>query len=377
MVLFLVLPLGGFAYVLWHVWCLLSGVPAARWAVVSVLLLPLLALVLNFSGATDRMPMWLARTCYQVGTSSLFVLMYAVFLFLLLDIGRLAHVLPRSALHGSWSLLLLYALVLVVVFVLGNVWYNLLVPRFYHETTYKQVPVTTDIVMMSDLHLGYANGPGTLRKWVDEINRSHPDLVLIAGDVIDGSMRPLEDGRMAAELRRIKAPKYGCFGNHEHYAGAEAAARFYREAGITLLRDSVAYFNGMAIVGREDRSAGRRKPLAELMKGVGKDKYVILLDHQPYHLEQAERAGVDLQFSGHTHYGQVWPISWITDAVYECAWGTTKRGNTRYYVSSGIGLWGGKFRIGTYSEYIDVLLQRLDTVHYRNKFNMWSTPPPR
>jgi len=69
-------------------------------------------------------------------------------------------------------------------------------------------------------------------------------------------------------------------------------------------------------------------------------------------LEKAEQAGFDFQFSGHTHYGQVWPISWITNAVYECAFGEHQHGNTRYYVSSGLGIWGGKYRIGTRSEYV-------------------------
>ena len=76
------------------------------------------------------------------------------------------------------------------------------------------------------------------------------------------------------------------------------------------------------------------------------------MDHQPYNLDRAEAAGVDFQLSGHTHRGQVWPISWITDHIYECSWGSHQRGNTQFYVSSGIGIWGGKFRIGTQSEYV-------------------------
>ena len=86
--------------------------------------------------------------------------------------------------------------------------------------------------------------------------------------------------------------------------------------------------------------------------------FLILLDHQPYHLEQAERQHIDFQFSGHTHHGQVWPISWITESIYECAFGAHKRGHTNYYVSSGLGIWGGKFRIGTRSEYVVLNLQR-------------------
>ena len=80
--------------------------------------------------------------------------------------------------------------------------------------------------------------------------------------------------------------------------------------------------------------------------------YTILLDHQPYALNEAQNAGIDFQVSGHTHYGQVWPVSWITDAIYEDSHGFLQKGRTSYYVTSGIGIWGGKFRIGTDSEYI-------------------------
>jgi predicted MPP superfamily phosphohydrolase len=81
-------------------------------------------------------------------------------------------------------------------------------------------------------------------------------------------------------------------------------------------------------------------------------QYSIVLDHQPYNLDRAETAGIDFQLSGHTHRGQVWPISWITDHIYECSWGSHQRGNTQFYISSGLGIWGGKFRIGTQSEYV-------------------------
>ena len=81
-------------------------------------------------------------------------------------------------------------------------------------------------------------------------------------------------------------------------------------------------------------------------------QYSIVLDHQPYNLDCAETAGIDFQLSGHTHRGQVWPISWITDYIYECSWGSHQRGNTQFYISSGLGIWGGKFRIGTQSEYV-------------------------
>jgi hypothetical protein len=230
--------------------------------------------------------------------------------------------------------------------------------------------------MMSDLHLGYHNPRRELARWVDMINAEHPDYVLIAGDIIDMSMRPLIEENMAEEFRRIQAPVYACLGNHEYYSGEPRARQFYHDAGIHLLRDTFAIVDGLCIIGRDDRTNPHRKktlplplpvregsiysrteesedsPSTPLSHKEGQSLFSILLDHQPYHLEQAEQAGIDFQFSGHTHYGQVWPISWIEDQMYECAFGEHQRGRTRYYVSSGIGIWGGKYRIGTRSEYV-------------------------
>lgn len=97
--------------------------------------------------------------------------------------------------------------------------------------------------------------------------------------------------------------------------------------------------------------------ISDLHHGKSSDEFFILLDRQPYHLEEAEQNGIDFQFSGHTHHGQVWPVSWVTDALYEKAYGSLQKGNTQYYISSGLGIWGGKFRIGTQSEYVVLTIE--------------------
>ena len=205
--------------------------------------------------------------------------------------------------------------------------------------------------MVSDLHIGYHNTRKELARWVDMINAEQPDFILVAGDIIDGSMRPLLEENMVEEFHRLKAPLYACLGNHEYYAGEPKAQQFIKDAGIHLLIDEATVIDSsIVIIGRDDRTNMRRKPVKELV--TDKSKYTIVLDHQPYNLDRSEAAGVDFQLSGHTHRGQVWPISWITDAIYECSWGSYQRGKTQFYVSSGMGIWGGKFRIGTQSEYI-------------------------
>ena len=110
------------------------------------------------------------------------------------------------------------------------------------------------------------------------------------------------------------------------------------------------------IIGRDDESNPQRKSLSQLTAGLDRSKPILLLDHQPHHLEQAQQAGIDFQLSGHTHRGQVFPINLIVDRMYERSHGYHRRGHTQYYVSSGIGIWGGKYRIGTQSEYVVIQL---------------------
>ena len=352
MLVFLLLPVLGFVYVGWHVWTLLPLSAVGRSVVVAVLVLSFLSIFLNFGRYIDRMPMWLARCTYDVGNSSIFILLYLTMIFLVLDVLRLLRVVPGAWLHDNFPLSACITCFLFVVFLLGNMHYQNKAREELHLTTTKPLLKPLKLVLLSDLHLGYHNPRKELSRWVDMINAEHPDLVLIAGDIIDMSMRPLVEENMAEEMRRIEAPVYACLGNHEYYSGEPEAQRFYEESQIHLLRDTAEAVSGITIIGRDDRTNLQRKDVARLAREADMSRYTILLDHQPYHLERTEKAGIDFQFSGHTHYGQAWPVSWITNAVYECAFGSHQRGHTRYYVSSGMGIWGGKFRIGTRSEYV-------------------------
>lgn len=358
MILFLLLPLSGLAYTLWHVWCVLPFSVAWKWAVISVLTLCFLLLFVNLSRVLDRLPMPLAVASYEVGCSSIIVLLYLVMIFLVLDLGRLCRLIPREVLHANGFTTCAILLVMVGIFTAGYIHYLDKKRQPIALKTEKPLARDLKIVMMSDLHLGYHNRRAEFARWVDMVNAEAPDLILIGGDIIDNSLRPLMEEGMAEEFQRLEAPIYACLGNHEYYASEPKALQFYRQAGITLLRDSVATVGDLCLVGRDDRTNPRRQSLAALMQKADRSKYVILLDHQPYHLEEAEQQGVDFQFSGHTHDGQVWPISWVTRSIYEDAFGPHVRGNTHYYVSSGIGIWGGKFRIGTRSEYVVATLTK-------------------
>ena len=391
MIIFFVLPLLGLGYALWHIWQVLPFHNAWRWAAVCASITLFLCMFVMFSGTIEKMPLNMASIVYETGTSVIFILLYLVMIFLLLDLGRLVHLIPKAWLFSNGYTSIGILALMLAIFWYGNIHYYNKAREAIDIKTDKMISLSNDsikdassrnhpikIVLMSDLHLGYHNRKAEFRRWVDMINAEKPDLILIGGDIIDISVRPLLEENVAEEFHRLKAPIYACLGNHEYYSGEPKAQQFYKDAGIHLLRDSVARIgnsndeNGkmgnLVIIGRDDRTNLHRKSIAEIIAKANasqsengsasrktidsKKDFIILLDHQPYHLEEAEKNGIDFQFSGHTHHGQVWPISWITDAIYEDSFGPLQKGKTQYYVSSGMGIWGGKFRIGTRSEYV-------------------------
>ena len=321
-IVFFLMPILGIVYIGWHIWLIL---PLQAWLKMVVLIFLGAAFALffaNFLLDIDSMPMAAATFIYNVGTSSIFIALYLVMLFLVFDLGRLLHIIPKEFLPNSIGGTITVLAIIIPVFIYGNWHYYDKHRQTLELTTSKPLSHTYKLVMLSDLHLGYHNQRNELSRWIDIIAAEKPDLVLIAGDIID------------------------------------EAQQFIATTGIKLLSDtSQTVNNDITIVGRDDRTNRRRKPLKTILATADTTRYTIVLDHQPYHLEEAGRSHVDFQFSGHTHYGQVWPISWITKAIYECAFGSHQRGNTHYYVSSGIGIWGGKFRIGTRSEYVVATLR--------------------
>lgn len=216
------------------------------------------------------------------------------------------------------------------------------------------------VVLVSDIHLGMMISNGKLDRMVQLVNNEKADLVLLAGDVFDEDLGPVIQKNMGDLLKNLRA-KQGVFavlGNHEFYGNATAAHEYLENHNITVLRDSVAILpNGIAIVGREDITAERmygkpRKTLKKLLSGVNLEKPVLMLDHQPYNLAEVAEHNVDLQVSGHTHNGQMWPFNYITGAMFEISKGYGKIKNTHFYVSSGFGTWGPPIRTNSQAEIV-------------------------
>jgi len=215
---------------------------------------------------------------------------------------------------------------------------------------------TLKIVCVSDVHIGYVINKRKLKRYVDSINAQKPDIIFIVGDLCDGAIEPMIDQKVYEELMAIKSRlgTYVVTGNHEYIRGnKDVKVSYYEKSGLIVLEDSVALVNNsFYVIGRKDRRDKSRKETIELVKGLDTNKPIILLDHQPYNLERSEEAGVDLHLSGHTHDGQFFPISLITNAVYEVSYGYKLKGKTHVYVTSGLGLWGPPIRLGTKSEFV-------------------------
>jgi len=221
-----------------------------------------------------------------------------------------------------------------------------------------------NIVMGSDIHLGTMYTKKRLLQIVNQINSLEPDIILLAGDIIDEDLKPVIRKDLGSELKMLKA-KSGVFavtGNHEYIGGVNPAVSYLESHDIQLLRDTAVLIeNSFYLIGREDRShrgffGKQRKALPDIMKGLNKDLPLILMDHQPFKLEESVENGIDVHLAGHTHNGQIWPLNYIIDAIYEVGWGYKNKSGTHVYVSSGIGTWGPPVRIGTRPEIIKMKL---------------------
>lgn len=346
-------------YVCHHLWTLLPMQPPWRIVAISSCIALLLLLIVSFIWG-EQMPLTGSRLIYRIGTAWFFIFFYLFMAFLLIDLASLISPKVKPLFMHQWSSTLALFVVLTGIFTYGNIHYHHQVRVPLHIKLTKVLTRPLKIVAVSDLHLGYTIGPQEASQWIEQINVEKPDIILIAGDIADYSIRPLINDSITTVLNKLRAPLgvYACMGNHDYIAHAERTIQFIKGTGIRMLRDeAVLIDSAIYIVGRDDRSNPHRKTLKEILKGLDTKKPLILLDHQPYHLEEATNAGVDFQFSGHTHHGQIFPINLITDAIYERSHGYLKKGKTIIYVSSGLGIWGGKFRIGSQSEYVVINLQ--------------------
>lgn len=263
---------------------------------------------------------------------------------------------PHKPVH-KWSGI---AVLVLVIGLMGYGTFNAYSPvvRSYDIHIDKNVPGRSSmtVVMAADMHFGLLSGKDHAERLVEKINQLQPDLVLFPGDLVDDDIRPFVDQGLIDILSGIQATYgvYASLGNHDRFDGpVQDLLQVLEASGIDVLYDeTILVADSIYLIGRKDYSDSTRVDLSTLMKGLDLSKPVMLLDHQPRHLDIAEEMGVDLMLSGHTHKGQVFPGSWITSALFENDGGYLKKNRLHSIVTSGYGFWGPPIRLGTRSEIV-------------------------
>ncbi|MFD1029919.1 metallophosphoesterase [Metaplanococcus flavidus] len=243
------------------------------------------------------------------------------------------------------------ATVLLLIFLVGTfLAYSPVIRQ--KEITVKGSGEDMNIVIASDFHLGVLSGKRHLKRFVTLSNGVEPDLVLLAGDLVDDDPIWYTRYGMSEVMKELRS-KYGVFGvlgNHEYYGKKiPLLVRVMEESGVTILRDETVEIEGKCyLTGREERTNGNRHPI-ESLKPAGNLPWIVM-DHTPSDLKTPVELNADFHISGHTHKGQMWPNHLITKRVFELDYGYRLKDSTHFLVSSGFGFWGPPIRIGSRSE---------------------------
>ena len=313
------------------------------------------------------------------------VLFYIIFYVAMADLVGLILKLIKKGPKGHFarSRFVFRGGLLVIALIVATSIYGFIHVRDMKTTTYE---VTIDkkvegrdslkIALVADQHLGYSIGVKDMQKMVEKINEAQPDIVCFSGDIFDNNFNALDDEKGIWEAFESIESTYGvytCWGNHDVeeplFSGFAVDNRseairdprmeeFLESAGFHLLEDKGMLINDeFYVVGRLDyQKAGdgtnNRKSIAELTKDMDKSKPIILLDHQPREFDEIEAAGVDLDLSGHTHAGQIFPMNLTNELTWKNGYGLMEIGNLTSIVTSGVGIYGPAMRTFTDSEVV-------------------------
>ena len=303
-----------------------------------------------------------------IGSYWLILLMYSLLTFPIL--GLVNFILKKSSIFNNKVHIIetiLMTLIFISILIIGT--YNArnsYVKSFDINIEKLNQKESLNIVMVSDIHLGNIVKNDRLKSMVTEINKLNPDLIIIAGDIIDSDFKIFLNNNMAVEFSNLKS-KYGTFatlGNHDIFTRKESdIVDILKENSVTVLRDEVALVdNKFYIIGRDDITVNSisdtsRANLGELTKDLDKSKPLIVIDHNPKYINESLNTDIDLQLSGHTHRGQIFPANLITNSIFEVDYGYLKKDNLNVVVSSGYGTWGPPLRVGSRSEIIQIKLK--------------------
>jgi predicted MPP superfamily phosphohydrolase len=324
---------------------------------------------------TERLPSFLYDTLQWIGSFWFAFMLYFILSIVLLDLLRLFNhffsIFPAAIVnnYGAWKFgTFIIVLVLTSAMVAAGYINTRILNVQNLEVTLKKGSshlTELNVVMFADIHLTAMNNEKLLSRIIDRTNALNPDIVLIPGDFVDEKSDWYQKRGIGESFFRIKSRYgvYACTGNHEYITGIKDASGFIRSHNINLLQDEMVMVDSaFYIAGRDDRSKKQftgqdRKSLNEIVSTRDEELPLILLDHTPFGLEEAENNNVDLQLSGHTHHAQLWPLNFLTQMIYEKDYGYLKKGNTQYYVTCGVGTWGPPVRTGSRTEIVNLKIK--------------------
>lgn len=311
---------------------------------------------------------------YSVSAVTIIVIIYLIYAFVICDILHLIlrKVLKSDTLKKKWSLIYrsgILAFLITICFLILS-YYNAIhveITEYSLQTEKTLVSDKLTIAMISDLHLGTTMDAKELEEYCTQINEKNPDVIFLLGDIFDESTDK-EGMELACQAFGTLSSTYGTFyvfGNHDvnnyrplvSMQKSDITDNLIKNNIIILDDESTLIDNSFYLIGRSDKSFfknSKRKTISQLIEPLDTNKYMILLDHQPLELETAASLGIDLQLSGHTHSGQIWPIGLIakTFHINELNYGNKKIEKYNAIVTSGIGCWGFPLRLGSNSEIV-------------------------
>lgn len=318
----------------------------------------------------------------------IYLFMYIVFadgiVLILKQIHKKKHritVLEKEYGHAIVTGLILTLSVASVIY--GNVHAEHIVTNTYEAKVEKSAGSITElnVVLISDFHLGYSIGTKMMEDMVERVNALEPDLIVVAGDIIDNDYDALEDPvRLSSILRGLKSTygTYAVYGNHdvretlvggfsigakENALRDERLEKWVQDCNFTMLKDeSILIADSFYLVGRLDaektgEESTERKSVTELLEGLDHTKPILMVAHEPDELEENAQAGVDVLLNGHTHAGQFFPLTVVQPLAYRNYWGYLKVGQMHDYVTAGVGIYGPKLRMFTDSEIMQIRLE--------------------
>ena len=281
---------------------------------------------------------------------------YAVFVFymfffilgfnVILLLNRIIRFVPPGILKARrvvFVTMLITMLSGVTILVIGTYLNNDPVINRYSITLPKKSSTlnTLKVISVSDLHLKNITSINFLKTLVNKIRETNPDIIVLPGDIAEtyGNTFKEKLNEFLEILKDIKS-EYGIYairGNHDYPGDMADKIDFYKRSGIMMLGDTLVELdNKICIIGLNYRGNNEKRPVDSILKFKTKDLPVLLLDHAPYCLEEACRNNIDVQFSGHTHYGQIWPLNYFAEGLFDIAWGHKKIGSTHIFVSCGV-----------------------------------------